>query len=269
MRMRLERILTVAAMACVLAAVPSRGDVLELRDGRVLTGKYSGGTAGTIRFEMAGSVQVIEASQALALTFTGAPPGAEPAPVTPAAAPTAPPTVVPAAVPSAPAATAGIVAVPAGAVLMVRMVDGATSKGPQGKRFATVLETDLVVNQVRVAKAGSKVYGRIEKAVQAGRFAGKSTLDLRLCELTVGGVLVPIVTGPYMQAGTQSFGKTAKGALAGAAIGGLASGSDDVAKGAAVGALVSGLKPGQPIVVPPGTLLEFKIQQPFTVNPPR
>ena len=46
-------------------------DVLELKDGKVLTGKYVGGTAGTIRLETGGGIQVIETSQALALTFSG------------------------------------------------------------------------------------------------------------------------------------------------------------------------------------------------------
>lgn len=250
MRMTRSRILNLAATACVLAAAHSRADVLELKDGRVLTGKYVGGTAGTIRFETAGGVQVVEASQALALTFTGATaPADAPEPATPAAA-----------------AAPGSVAVPAGTVILVRMLDGSSSRDPQGKRFATVLETDLVVNGVLVAKAGTRVYGRVEKAVQSGRFAGSSVLDLRLRELTVGGVLVPIVTGSYAQAGARSIGKTAKGAAAGLAIGALAG---DAGKGAAIGALASGLKKGQPILVPPGTLLEFEIQQPVTINTAR
>ena len=66
------------------------------------------------------------------------------------------------------------------------MVDGASSNDSKGKRFTTTLETDLVVNGVMVARAGSKVYGRVADAKSAGRYTGKSTLDLRLSELTVG-----------------------------------------------------------------------------------
>lgn len=251
-----------AAVACVLAMPLHAGaDVLELKNGQVLAGKYAGGTAGTIRFETSGGVRVVETSQALAVTFTTEPTAPAvttlPASLVPAA---------PAAAAPAPAASSASVSVPAGTLLLVRMVDGASSRDPQGRRFTTVLETDLVVDGVMVAKAGTKLYGRVEKAVQAGRLAGKSVLDLRLCELTIGGSLVAIVTGPYAQAGARSIGKTAKGALAGAAVGALASGSDDVAKGAAVGALVSGLKPGQPIVVRPGTLLEFETQRVVAIN---
>jgi hypothetical protein len=254
MKLTYRGVLGGLALACVLTGPPQAGaDVLELKNGQVLTGRYVGGTAGTIRFETGSGVRVVEASQALALTFT--------AEAAPAESP------APAAVVATPPAAAGSVTVPVGTPLLVRMADGVSSQSPPGKRFATALEADLIVNGVMVAKAGTKVYGRVEQAKQAGRMAGKSVLDLRLCELTVGAALVPIMTGAYAQAGANSLGKTVKGAAAGAAIGALASGSDDVAKGAAIGALASGLKKGQAIVVPPGTLLEFELRQPVTLNP--
>lgn len=83
--------------------------------------------------------------------------------------------------------------------------------------------------------------------------------------MTVGGSLVPIMTGPYAQAGAKSVGKTAKGAAAGAAIGAIADGGDGAAKGAAIGAVASGLKKGQAVTVPPGTLLEFQLQRPVDI----
>ena len=227
-------------------------DVLELKNGQVLNGKYVGGTAGTIRFETSGGAQVIETAQATALTFTSG--GAAPAAPTAAAAPAA----------AAPVAAATSAAsVPAGTTLLVRMLDGASSSDSKGKRFTTTLETDLVAGGVMVAKAGTKVYGRVENAQGAGRFAGQSKLDLRLCELTVGGSLVPIITGPYAQAGAKSAGKTAKGAAAGAAIGAIAG---DAGKGAAIGAVASGVKKGDAVSVPPGTVLEFQLQQPVNVS---
>jgi len=62
------------------------------------------------------------------------------------------------------------------------------------------------------------------------------------------------------------MGKTAKGAAAGAAIGAIADGGDGAAKGAAIGAVASGLKKGESVSVSPGALLEFKLQQPVSVN---
>jgi hypothetical protein len=233
----------------VLAALSSQADVLELKGGKTLNGKYVGGTAGTIRFETSAGVQVIETSQALALTFTGG--GvASPAPAAAAPAPAAAPSV-------------SSVTVPAGTTLLVRMVDPVSSRDPQGKRFTTTLETDLAVNGVVVAKAGTKVYGRIQSTEQARRYTGQSTLDLRLTEIALGPNLVPLMTSGYTDAGAKSIGKTAKGAAGGAAIGAIAG---DAGKGAAIGAVASGLKKGEAVSVSPGTVLEFNLQHPVSVK---
>jgi hypothetical protein len=252
-------------LALALAALirTTQADVLELKDGKVLNGTYVGGTAGTLRFETPQGVQVVQTSQALALTFTAA--GAATAGGA-AAATAAPAAAAPAAAP-APAPAAGPISIPAGTTFTVRMLDGASSNDSKGKRFTTTLEMDLVVNGQTVAKAGTKIYGRVENAQKAGRYVGKSTLDIRLTELTVGATLVPIVTGPYAQAGQGSLRKAARGAAAGAAIGAIADDDDGAAKGAAIGAVASGVRKGQPVVVSPGTMLDFSLQQPVTITP--
>lgn len=239
-----------AAALMVLAALGGRADVLELKNGKTLNGKYAGGTAGTVRFETSAGVQVIETSQILALTFTGKSSGTSAA-VAPA----------PAASPVTKAVT-----VPAGTPLLVRLADPVSSRDPQGKRFTTTLETDLAVSGLVVARAGTKVYGRVQNAEQAGRYVGQSMLDLRLTEIALGPSLVPIMTGGYTQAGDKSIGKTARGAAAGAAIGGIVDGGSGAGKGAAIGAVASGLKKGQAVSVSPGTLLEFRLHQSVTVN---
>lgn len=247
MKMPIPLCLTAGLLGWAAAA---SADVLELKNGKILTGQYAGGTTTTIRFETSGGIQVIETSQALALTFSSA------------AAPATAPASAAATGTGAPSA----VSIPAGTTLLVRMVDGVSSRDPKGKRFTATLETDLVAGGVVVAKAGTKVYGRVESAQKAGRFAGQSSLDLRLAELAMGSALVPIVTGPYSQAGARSGGKTARGAAAGAAIGAIADGGDGAGTGAAIGAVASGLKKGQSVDVTPGTLLEFQLQQAVNLN---
>jgi len=255
--MKHHRILFTTLLA--LVALQTRADVLELKNGQTLNGKYVGGTAGTIRFETSTGVQVVETGQALALTFTGGgTPAAAPAAMAPAPAVAAP---APAAAPAVTSAT-----IPAGTTLLVRLVDPVSSRDPQGKRFTTTLETDLAVNNVVVAKAGTKVYGRVQGAQQAGRYAGQSKLDLRLTELAAGPNLVPLMTSGYTDAGARSGGKTVKGAAAGAAIGAIAGGGEGAGKGAAIGAVASGIKKGEALSVSPGTLLEFQLQQPVTVT---
>src|SRR5271163_1694171 len=72
------------------AALP---DTLELKDGRVLQGRYLGGTQAVLRFEVNGEVQTFSVSDAVAITFTGnsgkssapavAPPAVAPPPADP------------------------------------------------------------------------------------------------------------------------------------------------------------------------------------------
>jgi len=249
-----QKLIPISVLAVTVLSSSAPADVLELKGGQVLNGTYSGGTAATVRFTTPQGVQVVETSKIVALTFTGGGSGAGAAPaVAPAAA--------------APATAAASVSVPAGTKLLVRMVDGTSSKDPKGKRFTATLESDLVVGNQTVAKAGTKVYGRVENAQNAGRYAGQSSLDLRLTDISVGSTLVPILTGPYAQASSSSMKKTARGAAAGAAIGAIADGGSGAGKGAAIGAVASGVKKGESVVVSPGTLLEFQIQQPVSITP--
>ncbi len=277
---------TLFTALAVFAALHGHADVLELKNGKTLNGKYTGGTAGTIRFETSDGVQAIETGQVIALTFGGAG-TAVPAPVAPGAAqpgathatpstsqsgtsPAVPATPAGAGATSAAAGTSagGSVDIPAGTPLLVRMADPVSSKDSPGKRFTATLESDLVVNGAVVAKAGSKVYGRIQSSQQARRFTGQSALDLRLTEVAVGPTLVPISTTGFAEASSRSGGKVARGAAAGAAVGAIADGGDGAGKGAAIGAVASGLKKGETVSVPPGTLLEFRLQQPAVVNVP-
>src|SRR4029077_18276062 len=100
-------------------------DTLELRDGRVLKGKYLGGTQAVLRFELNGEVQTFSTTDVVALTFTGSPRNAAPAPA-PAPASAMPPASALAA--SAPSTNSdGSVTIPAGQSLLVRMIDGVDS----------------------------------------------------------------------------------------------------------------------------------------------
>src|SRR3977135_2650089 len=96
------------------------GDTLDLKDGRVLKGKYLGGTQAVLRFEINNEVQTFNTSEIVALTFTsGSASGAamaDPAPPAPArhmAAPSA-----------ANSASGGAITIPAGQSMLVRMIDG-------------------------------------------------------------------------------------------------------------------------------------------------
>jgi hypothetical protein len=251
-------------------------DTLELKNGKVVQGKYLGGTQAVLRFEVNGEVQTFSTNDVVALTFTGRSGGATPmAAPGPGAAPIAAP--APAYAPSAaPASAGGDVTIPAGQSLLVRMIDGVDSeKNHVGDAFHASLETDLTIGNTVVARKGTDVYGRLANAEKSGTFSGKSELQLELTRLVIDGRDYPIVSSDYSLKGKSQGASTAKKvggiAAAGAIIGAIAGGGKGAAIGAAAGgatgAGVQVLTKGQQVKVPSETLLEFRLQQPATVTP--
>jgi len=245
-------------------------DTLELKDGRVLKGKYLGGTQVVLRFEISGEVQTFNTNDIVALTFTGNA-GATPPVVAPA------PAAAPVAVPAPSMASAdGSVTIPAGQSLLVRMVDGVDSaKSNVGEVFHASLETDLVIGNSVVARKGTDVYGRLAEAKEAGHISGSSELQLELTRIVIDGRDYPVVSSDYTLQGKGRGKNTAEkvggGAALGAIIGAIAGGGKGAAIGAGVGAGAGGavqvLTRGQQVKVPSETLLEFRLQQPATVSP--
>src|SRR5678816_4081372 len=60
-------IATIVVSACVYS---SPGDVVELKNGNIINGKYNGGTGSTLRIKNDAGEQVIDTSQVVAITFT-------------------------------------------------------------------------------------------------------------------------------------------------------------------------------------------------------
>jgi hypothetical protein len=280
---RFVHFLSFAALGFLFAGSVS-ADTLELKDGRVLQGKYLGGTQAVLRFEVSGEVQTFRTIDLVALTFTGGP-GAATAPA-PAAAPDTPPpapaatqsnmTPQAAAAPAPAAPSSSTVTLPAGQSLLVRMIDGVdSSKNHVGDVFHASLETDLNVNDILVARKGTDIYGRLANAKEAGKLAGSSELQLELTRIVIDGKDYPVVSSDYTLQGKGRGGDTAKkvggGAALGAIIGAIAGGGKGAAIGAGVGSAagagVQVFTRGQQVKVPSETLLEFRLQQAATVSP--
>lgn len=276
----------VVATAAVLALTAlGFADTLELKDGRVLQGRYLGGTQAVLRFEVNGDVQTFPTNDIVALTFTrgsGGPPPFQPSvdrvpQPQPSRAETPPPDA-PNAAPSnqPPSNDGGDVTLSINQTLLVRMIDGVDSaKNQVGDVFRASLETDLYVNGVLVARKGTDVYGKLANADKAGTFSGKSELQLELTRMVIDGREFPLVSSDYTAQGKSRGADSAKkvggGAVLGAIIGGIAGGG----KGAAIGAAAGGgagagvqiLTKGQQVKVPSETLLEFRLQKEVTVTP--
>ncbi len=265
-----NRLLTAAVLALFFAGMAA-ADTLELKDGRVVRGKYLGGTQAVLRFEVNGEVQAFSTVDIVALTFTGRYAGGPSPAVAPSAmAPADPPPMA-----AAPAAEyRDSVTIPAGQSLLVRMIDGVdSSTNHVGDVFHASLETDLMVNDTVVARKGADVYGRLAEAKEAGHLSGSAELQLELTRIIIDGKDYPVVSSDYNLKGKGRGSNTAKkvggGAVAGAIIGAIAGGGKGAAIGAGVGSAagagVQVFTRGQQVKVPSETLLEFRLQQPVTV----
>ena len=271
-----KRLFTAIIVGLFFVSVAA-ADTLELKSGRVVQGKYLGGTQHVLRFEVNGEVQTFSTNDIVALTFTGTGRSSGPAPA-PADAPAPAPAPAPATAQPAPASVAanGLVTVPAGQSILIRMIDGVdSSKNHVGDVFHASLETDLTVGDTIVARKGTDIYGRLAEAAKSGNFSGRSELQLELTRLVIDGRDYPIVSSDYTLQGKGQGSSTAKkvggGAALGAIIGAIAGGGKGAAIGAGAGAATGGavqvLTKGAQVKIPSETLLEFRLQQPVSVTP--
>src|SRR5213080_5525256 len=188
---KLNRFLAVMGLGLFMVAAAT-ADTLELKDGRILKGKYLGGTQAVLRFELNGEVQTFSTTEIVALTFTGNPGHSAPTPA-PAAAPAETPAMAPTAG-VASSLSGGNVTIPAGQSLLVRMIDGVdSSKNHVGDVFHASLETDLTIGNTVVARKGADVYGRLAEAKEAGHMSGSSELQLELSRIVIDGKDYPVV----------------------------------------------------------------------------
>lgn len=274
MKSRNLLVTVLAWLGLVLFSVSASADTLQLRDGRVVQGRFLGGTQASVQFESSGKIDLYDVDQVISITFTGAPPASSEMRTAPpprerdrdgdAADPMA----------NTQRSDSGLT-VPAGTSLLVRMIDSVDSdKNHVGDRFRASLEQDLAVDGVIVAKRGADVYGRLAEAKESGHFEGKSQLKLELTDILINSRLQPITSGDYQVSGSSRGADTAKklgvGAVAGTLIGAIAGGGKGAAIGAGVGAgagaAVQVMTKGEQVHVPSETLLEFRIAQPFTVT---
>ncbi len=236
-------------LSLLAAAAMGKADALELKAGGAIQGRYVGGTATTVNMETPQGVLAVPITDVLALKFSASPA------ITPM--PTQPPP-----------AAAGPVSVPAGTVLTIRMETQVSSNDAAGTKFSAKLVADLVAGNVTIARAGTNVYGQVDKSKQARRLAGKSELAISLTGVDLAGKILPIMTTNFAEAGKGEFRKTARNVAGGALIGNAIDDDGGAGVGAAVGVGVSLIKKGDSVTVPPGALLEFRLTQPVTVTAP-
>jgi hypothetical protein len=276
-------------------------DILELRTGEIVQGKFLGGSPLNIRFQVNGQEQVFSTKDVLNIGFSdtgeasnnaaaAAPPSTPPAPApvptsdadssqaaAPDSAPAPPPTAdTNAAQNPAPAPP---ITIPSGTSVLVRMIDSVDSSTNRiGDTFHASLENALVVGDTVLAPKGADAYGKLTQAKEAGKISGSPELTLELTGIRINGSVVPLDSTDYNVAGKSRGAQSAKriggGAVVGAVIGGIIGGPPGAAIGATIGAgggtAAQVLTHGDRVRVPSETVLEFTLEQdvPGSAGPP-
>jgi hypothetical protein len=165
---------------------------------------------------------------------------------------------------------------PTGALVHVRTTGWLSSDGNKvGDNVILTLDQPLVVDGLVVARRGQTVTGRVVAAEKAGRVKGVSKLAVTLSQLTlVDGQLVDVQTALIKAGGGTSNGRDALAVTGttgfGAAVGAAAAGGPGAAIGAGAGfvAGIAGvlLTRGRPTIIPPESLLTFRVEAPITIS---
>ncbi|MFZ1865488.1 MAG: hypothetical protein WAU39_14795 [Polyangiales bacterium] len=124
------------------------------------------------------------------------------------------------------------ITVPVGTSLMVKTGEQVTSNDKPGRKFSAALQANLMSGDVVVAKAGTQVYGQVVSSGEIGRgiVAQHSDLVLTLTDINIEGTMYPIQTGSFSENATSVILRR------------------------------------RSVVVPAGSLLEFKLKAPLTVK---
>ena len=170
--------------------------------------------------------------------------------------------------PEPPAPTA--VVVPAGTSLNVRLAETISTKRNQaGDSFEATLDDDLVVDERRLAPAGSRIVGRISDAEASGRVRGRARMSISLARIHVGDETYSLPTNTLNFEAEGTAGDDAKkigiASGIGAVIGAIAGGGKGAAIGGAIGA---GAGTGT-VLATTGDEVEFRVEQLFSFRTSR
>jgi hypothetical protein len=143
-----------------------------------------------------------------------------------------------------------------------------------GTDFDGTVLTDIVAGGQVAIPRGATVSGVVIGAKKAGTFKGEGELSLQVNSVTLGGQVYPLTTEVWAHTGadktpgtvTNTVGLGAFGALLGGVAGGGAGAAIGAGVGAGVGLAGSAATPRGQIVIPPESVLVFRIAAPATVN---
>lgn len=231
------------AIPCVAA------DTVTLRDGRVITGTYLGGSAREVRIDIGDQIRSLEIADIASVQFGAA--GTQEERTT------------------RPAASADALTIPAGTKLVIRMIDAVDSEHNSiGQTFAASLDQPVMIDGQTVIPRGADAIVKLVDDQQSGKLTGRTTLTLDLVSVKVNERLVNVNTETVTEQSSSRGARTAKvvggTALLGTIIGAVAGGGKGAAiglgAGAAAGAGAEIVTKGQHVRIPSETRLTFLLE---------
>jgi len=229
-------------------ALTAAGDTVTLKDGRVVTGTYLGGSAAEVRIESRQRIEHLNVADIDTVRF-GSSYRSNQAVLGDA--------------------RTDAVALPPGTKFVIRMIDGVDSeRNARGQTFAASLDEPVLVDGYTVIPRGADVVVKLVDDKHAGKLAGRTSLTLDLVSVNVKGQMVDVNTQTVTEESSSRSARTAKmaggGALLGGIIGAAAGGGKGAAigvgSGAAAGAGVEILTKGQRVRIPSETRLTFVLE---------
>jgi hypothetical protein len=276
-------------------------DTITLRNGRVVTGTYLGGTARQVRVDTGDQVQTLDVSDITRIEFSRdavaqAPqradedrptlrrrdatvlrpdPDAQPADADRPTLRRSDATILKPDPDAAPApAPSGPIELPAGTNLVVRMIDGVNSEVNRvGQTFAGSLDEPVMVDSSPAIPRGADVVVKLVDSKASGTFTGRSEVALSLASVKVNGRTVDVNTQTVSREsaarGKDTATRAAGVGVVGAVIGAIAGGG----KGAAIGAAAGGaagagsevVTKGPQVKIPSETRLTFVLDTPVKI----
>jgi hypothetical protein len=269
------RILIMAMALAVSGTVWA--DTLTLKSGRVVNGDYLGGTPRQVRMQVGERVDTFDLTDVAKIEFGSAATSAS----TDSAVNSADSrprlkrstTILrpdAAAAAAAPARTP--VELPAGANIVIRMIDAVDSEVSRvGQTFKASLDEPIVLDGNTVVDRGADVIVKLVDQKDSGKLTGTTQLTLDLVSMRVGDRMVDINTQTVSQSSASRGARTAKvaggTAALGAIIGAIAGGGKGAAIGAGAGAAAGAgaeiVTKGQRVRIPSETRLTFLTDTPI------
>jgi hypothetical protein len=223
-------------------------DTVTLKDGRVITGTYLGGSAREVKIEAGDKIQTLDVSDIVHIDFSvdRERNGRETA--TPADSSNS---------------------LPAGTNLVIRMIDAVDSeRNSVGQTFAASLDEPVMINGLTVIPRGADVVVKLVDDKESGKLTGRTSLTLDLMSLKVNGRMVDVNTRTVTEESSSRGARTAKvaggtaalGGIVGAIAGGGKGAAIGLGSGAAVGAGAEVMTKGQRVRIPSETRLTFELE---------